>query len=124
MGKLTEGYFRGEFLISEARAGLSREQVTLVSGQNVVPGEVLGQITSGGKYQAHDEGSALGPEDAVAIAHEAVDASTGDLPIWVINKDAVVNDGDLTWPAGIAAQDKTDGITNLALTNIRVDIPV
>lgn len=124
MGKLTEGYFRGEFLISEANGGLSRKKVTLVSGQNVVAGEVLGLITIGGKYQAHDEGSALGPENAIAIAHEAVDATAGDADIWIIGADAVVNDGALTWPAGIAGNDKTDGITSLMTVGIEDRLPV
>ncbi len=123
MAKLTEGYFRGEFLVSEAQAGLSREQITLISGQSVVPGEVLGQITSGGKYTAWDEDAADGSEGAVAIAHEAIDASAGDVLGWVVIRDAVVNNGDLTYSASADVGELAAAVVNMALTNLIVRTP-
>jgi len=46
MTTLTEGQHAGDFVVSEAVGSRSREQVTLVSGQNLSAGAVLGQITS------------------------------------------------------------------------------
>jgi len=45
MAELTEGKYAGEFIASEANGTRSRETVTILSGENVVAGEVLGKVT-------------------------------------------------------------------------------
>lgn len=45
MTTLTEGQHAGEFIVSEAPGRRSREKVTVISGQNLKAGAVLGQIT-------------------------------------------------------------------------------
>lgn len=61
--------------------------VTVVSGQNVVRGTVMGRITSGGKYAASVRGTASdGSEVAVGIIAVDCDASGGDktnVPLFV-----------------------------------------
>ncbi len=57
---------------------LVTESVTIVSGQTIVRGAVLGKITTGGKYTLSLTGSSDGSEKAYAIAAEDVDASGGD----------------------------------------------
>ena len=53
--------------------------ITLVSGQNLVAGQVLGRITASGKYSAYDVGnSPAGVGSAVAILGEDCDATSGD----------------------------------------------
>ena len=47
MTTLTEGQHAGEFIVSEANKTRSREAVTVLSGQTLVAGAVLGQITGG-----------------------------------------------------------------------------
>jgi len=42
---LTEGQHAGEFLVSEAPGRRSREEVAVITGQNLKAGAVLGQIT-------------------------------------------------------------------------------
>lgn len=59
------------------------ETVTIVSGQNLAKGAVLGQITSGGKYKLALAASNDGSEDPVAILAEACDASGGDKSAYV-----------------------------------------
>ena len=120
MTVLTEGMHTGEYLVSEASGTRSREVVTLVSGQSVVAGEVLGKITASGKYAAHDEGASDGTENAVAISFAAVDASSADANCVITARDSEVNGTELTWPDGIAANDKTDGIASLATVGIIV----
>lgn len=44
---LTEGQHTAEFLVSEANGARSREVVTIVSGQTIKAGHVLGKITVG-----------------------------------------------------------------------------
>lgn len=57
--------------------------VTLVSGQNVVRGAVLGKITAGGKYNLSLSAAADGSQTPVAIAAQDMDASGGDKTIQV-----------------------------------------
>jgi hypothetical protein len=45
MAELTEGMRAGEFFASEACGHRSREEVTILSGENVVAGEILGKVT-------------------------------------------------------------------------------
>ena len=47
MTVLTEGQHTGEFLVTEANGSLSRETVTVLSGQNLKPGHVLGKVAVG-----------------------------------------------------------------------------
>ncbi len=58
--------------------------VTVVSGQTLAAGTVLGRITASGKYAAYDDDvdPADGTETAVAILGAACDASTGDEKSW------------------------------------------
>lgn len=69
-------------IIADARNIFTRS-VTLVSGQNVVRGAVLGKITSGGKYNLSLSGAGDGSNTPVAIAAEDMDASGGDKTIQV-----------------------------------------
>lgn len=47
MTVLTEGQHTGEFLVTEANGSLSRETVTVLSGQNLKAGHVLGKVAVG-----------------------------------------------------------------------------
>lgn len=47
MPEITEGRYRGEFIASEANGTRSRKVVTILFGQNVVAGEVLGKVLTG-----------------------------------------------------------------------------
>ena len=47
MTVLTEGQHTGEFLVTEANGSLSRETVTVLSGQNLNAGHVLGKVAVG-----------------------------------------------------------------------------
>ena len=53
-------------------------KVTLVSGQNVEAGTVLGKITTGGKYTTSLSASSDGSETPDMIAAQDCDASGGD----------------------------------------------
>jgi Bacteriophage lambda head decoration protein D len=115
MTTLTEKLHAGGFLISEADGKLSRDNVTLVSGQNLVAGTVLGKISASGKYAAYDDQASDGTQTAVAILYEASDASGGDLVVCAITRSAEVNGNELTWPTGSPA-DITAGVADLAGT--------
>lgn len=97
MTTLTEGKHAGEFLVSEGNGWISREAVTIVSGQNLVAGTVLGKITASGKYKAYSNAAADGSEVAAGILFDNVDASGGDVAGAVmIARHAEVNGDELT----------------------------
>jgi len=65
--------------------------VTLLNGQNVVRGTVLGQITSGGKYKLSAVGAGDGSEPpAVIVVHDAF-ADGADAECLVYYADGVFN---------------------------------
>lgn len=47
MTELTEPQNKAEFLVTEANGSLSRESITILSGQNLQPGHVLGKVSVG-----------------------------------------------------------------------------
>lgn len=64
-------------LLAGAGAYTTRK-VTLVSGQNVEAGTVLGKITTGGKYTTSLSASSDGSQTPDMIAAQDCDASGGD----------------------------------------------
>lgn len=81
-GFSSESAYDPNDIIADAK-NLFTRSVTLVSGQNVARGAVLGKITSGGKYNLSLSAASDGSQTPVAIAAEAVDASGGDKTIMV-----------------------------------------
>lgn len=103
---LTETTHAGDFLLSEANGNRSRDNVTIVSGQDLAAGAVLGKITASGKYAAYDNTASDGTETAAGVLYAAVDASSADATGVAILRDAEVNTNQIGW----AANDAT-GIT-------------
>lgn len=101
---LTEARRTGEFILAEGNGTISREAVTVVSGQNLAAGTVVGKITGSGKYKAYDANNTDGSEVAAGILYEAVDASLADAPGVIIARHAEVAEVHLT---GIDAGGKT-----------------
>jgi hypothetical protein len=95
MTKFTEGRHPGEGLMSEANFHRSRGVATIASGTGVVvPGTVLGKITSGGKYTISPNAEVEdleGAETGVAIALYGCDATSADQDITIIARDAEWN---------------------------------
>jgi Bacteriophage lambda head decoration protein D len=102
MTTLTEGMHEGEF-IGELAMGIGYhvDELTLISGQDLAAGVVVGRITASGKYTTYDNGAANGAEVAAGIMYAAVDASGGDVTDARIVRrgPAIVNANDLGWGA-------------------------
>jgi hypothetical protein len=97
MPTLTEGRHAGGFLIWEALRDYCREVVTIDTG-TLEPGTVLGKITVGGKYVAHDPEATNGAETAVAVLWDKADAGAGDVSaVAVVRGPAIVNRHDLVF---------------------------
>ena len=120
MTTLTEVNHPGGFLISEAEGNRARDDVTIISGQNVNAGTVLGIITASGKYTQYDSNASDGSETAKAIAYNACDATGGDTVAAVIARDAEVNGDELLYSISSPAQDTAGAIVDLAAVGIIV----
>jgi hypothetical protein len=106
MVTLTEGKHAGEFIGESAMGdGYHVDEVTLVSGQNLAAGAVVGIITASQKWAAYDNSAATGIEVARGILYEAVNATAGDVTNCrvVIRGPMIVNNNDLGWAANNAA---------------------
>lgn len=111
---LTEGRHAGEFLLSEANGQLSREAITVASGEDLVAGAVLGQVTASGKYVEYNPANADGSETAVAVLYDAVDATGGDADGVAIARQAEVASTKLTWFSGASSAQIDTGESELA----------
>lgn len=115
---LTETSRAGEFIIAEANGSISREAITVVSGQNLAAGTVVGKITASGKYTAYDDDNSDGSQTAAGILYEAVDASSADMAGVIIARHAEVDTTLLVFAGTNDASDITAGKADLAALDI------
>ena len=115
MAAITETTHAGEFIVSEAPGTLSREKVTIVSGQDLAAGDVVGKITSGGKYAVYEETAIDGTEVAAGVLFDAVDASAADKTGVIIARLAEVNASELGWSDQDAGEIAAGTVDLLAL---------
>ena len=76
----TEGAYVPDSLIAGNAHLLVARTVTIVTGQNLVRGAVIGKITSGGKYQLSLSAAADGSQVPDLILGEDCDATSADKP--------------------------------------------
>lgn len=117
MTRVNERRSTAEFLVSEANGYRSRAVGTVEGGvaPGLVAGTVLGVVTSGGNYVAHDSGASDGSETAAAILYEA---TVGTIEATVIVRDAEVNGDHLAYESG--ADDAAKAIVNAALASVGI----
>jgi Bacteriophage lambda head decoration protein D len=118
MPELQEGRYAGEFVVSEGNGKISRETVTVLSGETLEAGAVLGKVTASGKYKALDPAAVDGSEAAAGILYDTVDASAADAEGVVVVRLAEVNAAELIWPDGITAPEQTAALGELAALTI------
>jgi hypothetical protein len=118
MPELQEGQHAGEFIVSEGNGTISRETITVLSGETLEAGAVLGKVTASGKYKELDPAAVDGSEAAAAILYDAVDASAADTEGVAILRLAEVHAGELVWPDGITPTEKTTALGELAALTI------
>ena len=114
----TEGRRVGEAILSEAPGGVSRDQVTVVSGQNLPNNAVVGKITATGKIAKYDNGASDGTEVAYGVLLAAVDATGGDAPGTLLERVAELKADLLDWNTQDSTA-QTAGIADLLARNIR-----
>jgi hypothetical protein len=120
MTAISEGAHPGEFILSEANGHRSRENATLITGQNLGAGAVLGKITATGKYTGYDNGAGDGSQAAAGILYAAVDATNADMDCVVIVRHAEVIGDALDFDAGMSGADQTAATADLLALGIIV----
>lgn len=113
MTTLTEGRHAGEFLLSEANGQLSRETVTVESGQVLEAGHVVGRASASGEIKEYDPGGADGSESAIGVLYDAVDASGGAQTGVMVARNAEVARAKLTWFTGASSAQIDTGVEEL-----------
>lgn len=101
---LAEGKHTGEFIVSEANGTRARGTGTVLSGQTLIVGELVGIETASGKYVAYDPaGTIVGSDTVAGICFAEVDASGGDVAgqVFVV-RDAEVRQSDLTFNEAVS----------------------
>ena len=86
----------------------SRDDITVVSGQNLAAGTVLGKITTGGKYTAYDNDATDGSQTVAGILLNAVNATSADTAGVAIVRHAIVAKEGLIWGASVTTQGEKD----------------
>lgn len=111
----------GSFIKSEANGDLSRETVTIASGNGkLFAGTVLGKITASGKYKPYDNDATDGSQTAAAILVYDVDATSADVAAVVIVRLAEVWTNRLQWAASVLTGEKAPAYVELAAANVIV----
>jgi len=123
MPVLTEGQYRGEFIVSEANGFRSRDLITLASNGSTAitykAGHVLALVTATSKYVEYDNAGTDGTEAAKAILWDNVTVpATGDLKAVAIVRDAEVNKAELVFFTGAVDADKNAAVVDLAAVGI------
>lgn len=102
MTTLTEGNKPAEFVMSEANRSRSRDTITIASGAGVVKaGTVLGRVIASGKFVPSPHTGADGSQTGVAINLYEVNATSGDVKVAAITRDAEVNSVTLSYAASV-----------------------
>lgn len=102
MAILTEGRHAAEGLLSEANFHRSRDNITVASGAGKLSaGTVLGKLTTGGKYTPSPATGSDGSQTAVAVLLYPVDATSADVVVAAITRDAEWNGKTLAYEATV-----------------------
>jgi len=115
-----ESNYLGDWLKFEAGNLYSRDEVTVVSGQNLNTGAVIGIITASGKVTQLAPAANDGSQNAAGVLLLDVDASAADKGGVIIARHAICSDNGLAWPAGITGPQKTAAIAQLKALGILV----
>lgn len=111
----TEGTLTHDALVAGNTHLLVGRKITVLSGQNLVRGAVVGKITSGGKYKLSASAATDGSETPDLILAEDCDASGGDKQALAYAR-GDFNSRALTLGAGHTVASITEGLRAKGIT--------
>jgi hypothetical protein len=97
MATLIEPVRNGEVLLHEV-VGITRDTVPLAANQTIVPGQLLGRLTSTGAYVAWDPAANTGAEIVAGVAYEGVTTGGSAGSIVAVLAPAAVKEDLLVFP--------------------------
>lgn len=109
----TEAYTPGDLIAGGTQ--IITDSVTVITGQTLVRGAVLGKITTSGKFNLSLSAAIDGSEVPVAIVAEDVDASGGDVtnvPVYIKGE---FNENSLTLGTAHTIASIKDGMRDVGL---------
>jgi hypothetical protein len=116
----TESNSLGDWLKFEEDNLYSRDEVTVIAGQNLATGTVIGVITTSGKVTQLVPAASDGSQNAAGVLLHPVDASAADQPGVIIARHAICSDKGLVWPVSITGPQKAAAISQLKALGILV----
>ena len=121
MPVIQEALNLGDLLKYEASHLYSRDQVTVLAGEVLPLGAVVGRVSASGKVKALDPIATDGSEIAVGVLIAPQDALAGDQTDGlIIARHAIVADHAVTWPAGMTPLQKATALHQLNALGILV----
>ncbi len=121
MTAITNDLTLGDVLKYEEENLYSRDQVTVVSGQNLKLGTVIGRVSATQKVKALDPSATDGSEVAAGVVLQSIDASAAEKTNGlIVSRQAIVADHALVWPVAITTEEKTAAIAQLEAIGVLV----
>ena len=121
MPVLQEPFNLGDLLKYEAPNLYSRDRVTVLSGQTLPLGAVVGLVTATGKVKQIDPSATDGSQYAAGVLIQDVDAHLADRTDGLmVARHAIVADHALQWPAGITLAEQQAAVLQLKALGILV----
>jgi hypothetical protein len=121
MTAITNDLTLGDLLKYEEENLYSRDQVTVVSGQNLKLGTVIGRVSATQKVKALDPSATDGSEVAAGVVLQSIDASAAEKTNGlIVSRQAIVADYALVWPVAITTEEKTAAIAQLEAIGVLV----
>ena len=111
----------GDLLKFEEQSFYSRQRVTLLAGQTLVLGTVLGQVSTSGKVKALDPSATDGSQIACGVLLQDCDAYLVDRDdALMLARHGTVAQHALTWPAAITQTERETAQQQLQTRGILV----
>ncbi|PUE22931.1 head decoration protein [Limnohabitans sp. MMS-10A-160] len=121
MTAITNDLTLGDLLKYEEENLYSRNQVTVVSGQNLKLGTVIGRVSATQKVKALDPSATDGSQVAAGVVLQSIDASAAEKTNGlIVSRQAIVADHALVWPVAITTEEKTAAIAQLEAIGVLV----
>lgn len=112
-----EGEFIGELAMS---IGYHSDAITVISGQNLQAGAVLGRITASGFFTALNPGAADGSQTAAGILVPNCNATAGNTTSRALLRGpAIVNRNDIVFAGGVTAPQQVTAVSQLLAVGIK-----
>lgn len=117
----TETMNLGDLLKYEAPNLYSRDRVTVVAGQTLQLGAVVGMVTASGRVKQIDPSATDGSQVAAGVLIQTCDAALAERTDGLmIARHAIVSDHALMWPTGITSGEQQAAIAQLKALGVLV----